>query len=158
MNSLTSMAKRTPGYSFLEEAQNQFRRINGAILISLVNNTVARSRMIDGIDHGIIDWNHDEGKQWLTRAKELQKQLFALIHMTYGQPSRAEEREQTDANAMLQTRLGNFMQASQAAGHPLQFDVYEVPCLRIPGAHALVDVHEQVLLHIGVQAFFSNIR
>lgn len=47
--------------------------------------------MIDGIDHGIIDWNHDEGKQWLTRAKELQKQLFALIHMTYSQPSRSEE-------------------------------------------------------------------
>lgn len=41
MNSLTSMAKRTPGYSFLEEAQNQFHRINGAILISLMNNTVA---------------------------------------------------------------------------------------------------------------------
>lgn len=72
--------------------------------------------------------------------------------------SSPQEREQTDANAMLQTRLGNFMQASQAAGHPLQFDVYELPCLHIPGDHALVDVHEQVLLHIGVQAFFSNMR
>lgn len=29
------------------------------------------------------------------------------------------EREQTDANVVLQTRFGNFLQAAQAANHPL---------------------------------------
>lgn len=32
-----------------------------------------------------------KGEKWLSRAKELQKQLFVLIHVTYGQPTRAEE-------------------------------------------------------------------
>lgn len=58
------------------------------------------------------------------------------------------EREQSDANAVLQTRLGNFLQAAQAANPPLHFNVYEVPTLRLHGEHALVDTNEQVLLHI----------
>lgn len=66
------------------------------------------------------------------------------------------EREHTDSNAVLRTRLGNFMQAAQAANHTLQFSVYEVPSLRLPSNHALLDTHEQVLLHIFDRAVCLN--
>lgn len=76
------------------------------------------------------------------------EQMVFLRYIGCTTASLPTEREHTDSNAVLQTRLGNFMQAAQAANHPLKFSVYEVPSLRLPCEHTLLDTHEQVLLHI----------
>lgn len=66
------------------------------------------------------------------------------------------QRDESDAQTLLQTRLGNFMQAAQAVNHPLNFIVYEIPTLRLPVDHPLVDTNEQVLLHIFDRAVCLN--
>ncbi|CDH61354.1 predicted protein [Lichtheimia corymbifera JMRC:FSU:9682] len=85
------MTNYEAGYSFLVEPHNQFHRLHSIILRSILADTQARSKMIDRIDNEDIYWRHDEGHRWLSRAKELQKYLFVLIHMISGQPSRGEE-------------------------------------------------------------------
>lgn len=82
---------RKIGYSFIESRENGFVKFKNKLLEVLLEDPLVRPFFIRSVRGGKIEWNKDGCKKWLKRTKAFLEAMVPVIHITYGQPSRAEE-------------------------------------------------------------------
>jgi len=78
-------------YSFIDSSDNGFVKFKDKLMETLLNDPLIKSQFIKAVRGGRIEWNKDGCKRWLKASRSFLEKLAVAIHITYGQPARAEE-------------------------------------------------------------------
>lgn len=78
-----------PGYSFINNPKNNFRFVSDKFIRYMMST--CRDYFIDRIDSGHIVWNSGSVHKYLKACDEFHEHFLTIVHLTSGQPLRAEE-------------------------------------------------------------------
>ncbi len=93
------------GYSFLTDPKNNFRSVSDPFIQYLLSQ--CRQYFIDSCTDGSIVWNSESVQNYLKAGEEFHEYLLTLLHVSSGQPLRAEE-----AKSLMLSRTGNSINRS----------------------------------------------
>jgi len=79
------------GYSFIDSGDNGFVKFQDKLMETLLNDRLIKSQFVKIIRDGRIEWNKDGCKRWLKATRSFLEKMTMAIHISYGQPARAEE-------------------------------------------------------------------
>jgi hypothetical protein len=81
---------RAVGYSFFSDDANGFDKHRHVLLTAILSDRLTAAALYDG-SLGFQGWNEGKLKTFLHHSSTFLKCFFSLMHLTYGQPARAEE-------------------------------------------------------------------
>ena len=79
------------GYSFIDSKDNGFVTFKDKLMEKLLNDPLIKGQFIKRVRGRRIEWNKDGCKRWLNATRGFLEKRAVAIHITYGQPARAEE-------------------------------------------------------------------
>jgi hypothetical protein len=81
---------RAVGYSFFSDDANGFDKHRHVLLTAILSDRLTAAAFYD-VSGGFQGWNEGKLKSFLQHSSTFLKCFFSLMHLTYGQPARAEE-------------------------------------------------------------------
>jgi hypothetical protein len=79
------------GYSFIDSEDNGFVKFKDELMEELLNDPLVKQQFVKRVRGGRVEWNKDGCKTWLNATRKFLETLSVAIHISYGQPARAEE-------------------------------------------------------------------
>lgn len=79
------------GYSFIDSEDNGFIKFTDKLMKKLLDDPLSKPQFVKRVRGGRIEWNKDGCKRWLKTTRAFLEKMSVAIHITYGQPARAEE-------------------------------------------------------------------
>ena len=96
-------ANNTPGYSFIHDTRNPFRKCKTMLLDAILASPQLSAQFVKFNDGNTVLWNHSALRQWLLAYAKLQCLQLMRANMTTGSPSRG-----TELTAMLLTNTAEY--------------------------------------------------
>src|SRR5579871_609795 len=85
------LRQRKVGYSFVDSMDNGFVKFKHKLLEVLLKDPLVCPLFIKRVRGRTVEWNKDGCKKWLKRTKAFLEIMMVVMHVSYGQPARAEE-------------------------------------------------------------------
>src|SRR5436305_4326966 len=88
---MNALMNRKIKYSFIDNAENGFVEFKDKLFQTLLNDPLIGPQFVKHVRGGRVEWNKDGCMRWLKRTKAFLETMMVVIHISYGQPARAEE-------------------------------------------------------------------
>ncbi|TMC19467.1 MAG: hypothetical protein E6J34_15325, partial [Chloroflexi bacterium] len=88
---MDALRNRKIKYSFIDNAENGFVKFKDKLFQTLLNDPLIGPQFVKHVRGGRVEWNKDGCMRWLKRTKAFLETMMVVIHISYGQPARAEE-------------------------------------------------------------------
>jgi superfamily II DNA helicase RecQ len=79
------------GYSFIDSEDNDFVKSKDKLMEKLLDDPLTKPQFVKRVRGGRVEWNKDGCLRWLKTTQSFLEKMSVAIHITYGQPARAEE-------------------------------------------------------------------